>query len=352
MTPTTKIEPELPELPYTKWGGMGEDGKEFGYFAAEQMRAYALSAIAADRNKREKSPVVKVEKLDDERTKTTYRLCTCGGSAANQNKREGEAEPCASCKAIGAAYKIGKEAGHFEQPNWAHVGQAFVDGAREARQNPDADDVLFKLAADGYTKRLFEQLDPISEQLLRQDAYPAAPVSADRDKLEGAEGPEGLTIADYEEVLFNYRKMVRELDVLLNGEEGAAPAASLGDILAQVKLKGIMIAAPVAAGLGDADILSIEGMLDKSDSPKEQYGCSDAVLIAFARALAARLLPPDWVAVPMELNKEMLEVAQEYCDILPPRATRLWKYWLEAIAAAQPSGKPSAEVQAKPREEV
>lgn len=65
-----------------------------------------------------------------------------------------------------------KELGHFVQPHWGHVGQAFIDGAREARVNPSATDDDVNRAADGYTKRLFEELDPESEQLLRANAYP------------------------------------------------------------------------------------------------------------------------------------------------------------------------------------
>jgi hypothetical protein len=67
-----------------------------------------------------------------------------------------------------------KLSGNFEQPNWAHVGQAFIDGAREARANPDATDDTFVLSADAYTKQLFEKLDPESERLLRENAYPPA----------------------------------------------------------------------------------------------------------------------------------------------------------------------------------
>lgn len=40
-------------------------------------------------------------------------------------------------------------------------------------------------------------------------------------------------LADYEEVLADHRRLVRELDVALNGE-GAAKQASLGDLVAQV----------------------------------------------------------------------------------------------------------------------
>lgn len=55
----------------------------------------------------------------------------------------------------------------------------------------------------------------------------------------------GATISDYEEVLADHRRLVRELDVLLNGEEGAAPQASLGDIVAQVRKEGIKAAPAV-----------------------------------------------------------------------------------------------------------
>jgi hypothetical protein len=53
---------------------------------------------------------------------------------------------------------------------------------------------------------------------------------------------ERLNIADYEEVLADHRRLVRELDVLLNGEN-AARQASLVDIVAQVR--GMKLA-PVA----------------------------------------------------------------------------------------------------------
>lgn len=43
-----------------------------------------------------------------------------------------------------------------------------------------------------------------------------------------------LTVKDYEEVLKDHQRLVRELDVALNGA-GAARQATLGDILAQVK---------------------------------------------------------------------------------------------------------------------
>lgn len=47
-----------------------------------------------------------------------------------------------------------------------------------------------------------------------------------------------LCIADYEEVLADYRRLVRELDELLNGA-GAAEQASLCDIVSQVRSENI-----------------------------------------------------------------------------------------------------------------
>ncbi len=53
--------------------------------------------------------------------------------------------------------------------------------------------------------------------------------------------------SDYEEVLADHRRLVRKLDVLLNGEEGAAKQASLCDIVAQVQREGIKAAQPAAS---------------------------------------------------------------------------------------------------------
>jgi hypothetical protein len=57
---------------------------------------------------------------------------------------------------------------NFKQPDWSHVQQAFLDGAREARANPDAQEADFRRAADGYTKRVFEDVDPEGEKYLRE----------------------------------------------------------------------------------------------------------------------------------------------------------------------------------------
>lgn len=66
---------------------------------------------------------------------------------------------------------------------------------------------------------------------------------------------EALTIADYEAAFTDHRRLVRELDVLLNGESGAARQASLCDIVGQVADTGTKIAAtpPRLAREGDVD---------------------------------------------------------------------------------------------------
>ena len=61
---------------------------------------------------------------------------------------------------------------------------------------------------------------------LREHGWVAA---ADRiDRLNGL-------LADYEEVNEDKKRLVREIDVILNGEDGAAKQASLCDIVAQLR---------------------------------------------------------------------------------------------------------------------
>ena len=50
---------------------------------------------------------------------------------------------------------------------------------------------------------------------------------------------EMTTISDYKKILADHDRLVRELDVLLNGETDAASQASLCDIVAQVRHEGI-----------------------------------------------------------------------------------------------------------------
>jgi hypothetical protein len=66
------------------------------------------------------------------------------------------------------------DASQIKQPGWHHVEAAFIAGAREARANPEADDAMFRRAADGYTKRVFEEVDPVSEAALRTESWRTA----------------------------------------------------------------------------------------------------------------------------------------------------------------------------------
>lgn len=71
------------------------------------------------------------------------------------------------------------DASQIKQPGWQHVEAAFIEGAREARANPEADEAMFRRAADGYTKRVFEEVDPTSEAALRTESWrtPGVPPS-------------------------------------------------------------------------------------------------------------------------------------------------------------------------------
>lgn len=61
----------------------------------------------------------------------------------------------------------------------------------------------------------------------------------------------GAAPADYEQVLADNNRLVRELDVLLNGESGAAKQASLCDLVCQIKAG----AAPVPSWVSVAERL-------------------------------------------------------------------------------------------------
>jgi hypothetical protein len=78
------------------------------------------------------------------------------------------------------------------------------------------------------------------------------------------------TASDYEEVLEDHRRLVRELDVILNGE-GAAKQASLCDIVAQLKKQR---QAPAATVRGAEEMLKEAEKIFKGmrDSPKDGAG--------------------------------------------------------------------------------
>jgi hypothetical protein len=67
------------------------------------------------------------------------------------------------------------DASQIKQPGWHHVEGAFIAGAKEARMNPDVPEAIFARAADGYTKQVFEDVDPESERRLRTGDFAASP---------------------------------------------------------------------------------------------------------------------------------------------------------------------------------
>jgi hypothetical protein len=77
------------------------------------------------------------------------------------------------------------DASQIKPPGWNHVQQAFIDGAREARANPEATDADFGRASDGYTKRVFEEVDPASEAALRTESWRATSAVGGVDLPDG-----------------------------------------------------------------------------------------------------------------------------------------------------------------------
>lgn len=59
----------------------------------------------------------------------------------------------------------------FIQPDWGHVQRAFFEGAKEARLNPDATEDDFWRASDGYTKRVFAEVDPDTNRRIQEDDW-------------------------------------------------------------------------------------------------------------------------------------------------------------------------------------
>lgn len=85
-------------------------------------------------------------------------------------------------------------------------------------------DALWELASWSSLRHTCENLAASALQAIHDAGY-------DLTKLED---PEALTVADYEEVLADHRRLVKELDRLLNGE-GGAERPSLCDVVGQLR---------------------------------------------------------------------------------------------------------------------
>lgn len=122
------------------------------------------------------------------------------------------------------AFNAAEKAGNDRDDALDAAYQAMIAAALRSPTQVDADDVQVELSADlrGMNITVWRN---------RHCIYTGAHALPIADSPAMA----AVTQVDYEEVLANHRQLVRELDVLLNGEEGAAKQASLGDIVAQVR---------------------------------------------------------------------------------------------------------------------
>lgn len=76
-----------------------------------------------------------------------------------------------------------------------------------------------------------------------------------------------LTIEDYEQVLADQRRLTRELDVAMHGEEDAAPQASLCDLisLAADMRAELLELRKLSTASGDAPLLAAAGKSRSED---------------------------------------------------------------------------------------
>lgn len=117
--------------------------------------------------------------------------------------------------------------------------------------------------------------------------------------------PPAETSSDMDGVLQDHQRLVRELDVLLNGEEGAAQQASLCDIVAQVRKQGVVIK-PVTEQV-DADVCpkcNGEGSTECMVSFKSRRGGFGRVVCI--RCMGSGTVPKgmqQWIAEGKELQR-------------------------------------------------
>jgi hypothetical protein len=91
--------------------------------------------------------------------------------------------------------------------------------------------------------------------------------------LEHAPAPtleNGLTASDYEATLTDQRRLVRELDIAMHGEKGAAKQASLCDLIEPARQMRAKIEAMPATTLGDA--LEKARKVCEADAEPERVG--------------------------------------------------------------------------------
>lgn len=136
------------------------------------------------------------------------------------------------------AYNYCKDNG-IELKNGELVQAAFIGGFNE-RVNTEPLIVALKRLIDAEDRFYNSESvadEPTNEELMQAVAAARTALAAATPYADGKE--DELTIEDYKETFEDHKRLVRELDVLLNGERNAARQASLCDIVAQVEKEGI-----------------------------------------------------------------------------------------------------------------
>lgn len=109
------------------------------------------------------------------------------------------------------------------------------------------------------------------------------------------------TIEDYEEVLEDHRRLVRELDVLLNGEHGAAKQASLCDIVGQVRAERLSLwRGPLPLSIPPNDWIAVQAANLSASKARNDVGA-----LAWNMAVAfRRWAERDGPQVPQPIREE------------------------------------------------
>lgn len=123
-------------------------------------------------------------------------------------------------------------------------------------------------------------------------------------------------ISEHIRVQHDHDRLVRELDVLINGES-AAQQASLCDIVAQVRSEGLKaVPAPGWTGQADADAALV--MLDRIDTTDSDDDCRIEEVKSIIRRLVAApapAVPEGWKLVPIEPTPEMCDISHVGVDV-------------------------------------
>ncbi|KWD60479.1 hypothetical protein WL66_05480 [Burkholderia ubonensis] len=177
----------------------------------------------------------------------------------------------------------------------SYMKAALEDAAARAAASPaampDESSDEFKAACSMAYKASKAGVGPCGAFIAGYRALRGIPVDVGVPQPAQADAPaDALTIADYEGVLADHRRLVRELDVLLNGEEGAAQQASLSDIVAQVRREkaqqepiGAVAEEAVTAGGNPWEALFDRVALELNCLPSSFVNGNDHVFAAIAK---------------------------------------------------------------------